>query len=285
MTVAAAAPPAAASTLPEVTPSRPSAAAEGVADITRTRRGAGIAFRAAARLAARGWSVHAGDLRVWRDAAGFLVAGRTATLAPVPARRADGSAGVELVPVVGGVPGAVAPRSAAPLVEPPVASWSFVSGACFERLSDNWAWIDHCAHLYRLVGDGDGSRDYYALDHLATAGPNWPWVLKTAGIGAYPVETSPPMSWLDWSPRSDRTGPCQSYLVRLTVPFAALSHTVDRCETWDISKAQRGGDFRLDWSGCACTQDRELAFDIAVSVGQGRGPIWYVPAEVRGFAF
>jgi len=251
------------------------AAVGGGVDVSGTVGGGRIARLAQRRLATLGFSLPVSDLGVWQDAHGALVASRGTRLV--------GNPDTGLVPVAAPPTRAGKASRIAAVDDQPI-GWSLVFTQCYERISDTWAWLDHCARIFRLSGDGDPARDYYGLQRLATAGANAPWVVKSAGIVATPVDAGL-MTWVDWSPRGDRTGPCQPFVVWITAPFAGLMTPLDRCETWDITKGARGGDFRLDWSGCACTHERALAFDEVVSVAQGRSPAWYVPAEVHGFPF
>lgn len=252
-------------------------------DVSRSVAGEHIAVAAQGRLAARGFRVPVGELGVWRDAAGILVALRASQLISLDRELVAGRHAAELVPVAAPPLRASRTRGVAPVEDQPI-GWSLVFSQCYERISDTWAWLDHCARIYRLTGDGDPARDYYGLQRVATFGANVPWVVKAASISATPVEAGL-MNWIDWSPRNDRSGVCQPYTVWVTAPVGGLNVAVDRCETWDITKGARGGDFRLDWYGCACAHDRALAFDVTVSVPQGRAPAWYVPADVHGFAF
>jgi hypothetical protein len=261
----------------------PASDAGAAVDISRTAAGARIARAAQQRFEADGFRVPTSELGVWDDAAGTLVALRGGRFVALERGLATDRHRVELLPIA-------APPSRASLahvnaaVDDQPTSWSLVFSQCYERISDTWAWLDHCARIYRLIGDADTAHDYYGLQRVATAGSNAPWVLKSASIKAMPVDANL-MSWVDWSPRGDRSGACQSFVVWVSAPLAGMMVPVDRCETWDITKGVHGGDFRLDWYGCACTHERALVFDVAVSVPQGRAPAWYVPAEVHGFPF
>jgi len=164
-------------------------------------------------------------------------------------------------------------------------SWVRLGSSCFERVADLWSWIDHCYELYGLAFDGDAQLDTYALVRTATAGPNWPWVVKAASIGSQALGGTATQSWRDWSPRSDHSGPCGPFSVSIRSPLPGAETLVERCETWNITKGSAGGAFSVAWSGCACTDDRELASVIAVSVPQGSSVGWVLPASVAGFAF
>ncbi len=250
-------------------------------DLTESPLGNRLAARATERLSALGATIEARGLRVLRDAEGYLIVPRATTVVT----RANGSSGsfrTALVPVVRPTDRRTVIGQTSTASSP---AWVLAGGACYERISDGWSWLDHCARVYQLVRDGDAQRDFYALERYGTAGANVPWVLKDAALGSSPVESSPPMSWQDWSPRSDRSGPCQPFTVRITSPVPGPSQIVDRCETWDITKSATGGAFTLEWSGCACIQDRELVYAVSISVPQGALPAWYVPAQVHGFAF
>jgi hypothetical protein len=258
-----------------------------VVDLSGSRQGVRLAQAARDRFAALGVETDVRDLRVLSDGAGLLIVPRTTRLSAMRSPRGIRSGMTELAPVARPEDGAGQRRvrMAGTLEATPPMSWTVAYTGCYERVTDGWSFIDHCAQILRLQNDGDPSRDSYVLERWATAGANWPWVVKSAAISAYPTETSAQLSWSDWAPRSDRTGPCQDYALRLMSPHPTAGRLVERCETWDVTKAARAGDFRLDWRGCACTHDRELAFSLSVSVAQGRSPSWYVPAEVHGYPF
>jgi hypothetical protein len=255
-----------------------------VVDLTGTRRGDRLAQAAHIRFGRQGFEVAASDLEVLRDAAGLLVVPRGTDLG-IRSSASQAGSGAAISPIARPAPAGVSASAAAGNVAAAPMSWTVVYSGCYERLSDSWSWIDHCARILQLKNDGDLTMDSYALERWATAGANWPWVLKSAAISAYPTEAGPALAWVDWIAKSDRVGACQQYSLRLLNPYPTTARLVDRCETWDITKASRGGDFRLDWRGCTCTHDRELAFSLSVSVAQGRLPSWYVPADVHGYPF
>ena len=56
-----------------------------------------------------------------------------------------------------------------------------------------------------------------------------------------------------------------------------LSLSGSQCETWDITKYARAGEFRNKWTEGLCQTERgerELKFTVAVRVAQGKVPTW-----------
>lgn len=234
-----------------------------IADITQTATGRALARAVAARL-----GTTASELVVLRDAWGITVGPRAASYAVVA-----GAA----VPLSRASSTQASTVAAAP-------SWSYVAGQCFSRLSDGFAWIDHCYVLYRLAGDGDGTRDWFALNHYATMQPNAPWVMNAAEIGSQPVGATP-QTWVDWAPRGDLAGPCHQILVGISAPVGGIADTATQCEIWTIAKSPAGGRFAVRWDGRGMRRSRELAMEISVSVPQGAWPVWALPASVSGSPF
>jgi hypothetical protein len=238
-------------------------AVPGFTDISQTALGRSIARQAAARLAA----LAAGDLVVLRDASGFTVGPRGAgyvalggVATPVTVGRA--------ISVAGGGP-----------------SWSPVAGQCFSRISDTFAWLDHCYVLYRLANDGDPARDWFALHHYATMQANPPWVMNGAAIGSAPVGSTP-QAWADWAPRSDlASSGCQQILVGIASPVGGIADSVTQCETWTVAKSPVAGTFAVHWDGRGKRTTRELAMQLSVSVPANGWPQWALPASVSGSPF
>lgn len=245
-----------------------------VRDVSATPEGRAIATIASARFASLG--AQPAELRVWRDSSGYFVAPAEALL--------DVTDEGVLRPMTAAAPNvataSLSPASGTSEVEALAAAgpWQLKAAQCFARI---WAgvdkvWMDHCYQLLKLANDGNGSADYFTLQHYATMHPNWPWKI---GHGTIEAEAFTPQTWMDWSPRGDRTGACQSYTLSITVSGVGLSFPTERCETWDMTKWNPAVKYKLTYTG-GSNADRELAFEIAVQVAQGAWPQWFVPAEI-----
>jgi len=157
-------------------------------------------------------------------------------------------------------------------------SWQFVQQQCFAREDGAKGWIDSCYKIHQLSGDGDSNYDYYQLEHFATAKSKSPYSLLTAHVASDRDLGSPPMYWVDWSPRSDQTvGNCQTYQVSVGALGIGIASYHDLCEKWDITKYADPGKFRNEWKnyfGFTISSEREVAYMLAVKVPEGSFPIW-----------
>jgi hypothetical protein len=224
------------------------------------------------------------ELRVLRDGAGYLV---------VPV----GTAVVPLLISVGGSSDLAeyAPVAAPATVEEDGEStgllgtlsqgWAQVYANCYARITDTWSWMDHCARIFKLSNDSDAQRDYYALQHYATAAANWPWRLWWGKISSSPVVTGSygAQSWVDWSPKSDYSGNCRPVGLSVSALGFGLGFSTEQCESYHFTKDNPAVNYSLQGTWFVGSNvNRELAYEIAVSVAQGKGAAWTVPAEVHG---
>jgi hypothetical protein len=208
-----------------------------------------------------------------------------ARLVPTTVTLENGQSATALVPVTAPEPNitAGAPAGAEALAAAP--TWNFQIQQCFARISDTWSYIDHCYSLYKMANDGDGAKDYFALQHYSTAGPNPPWTLHDAKIQAIQLAGTPAQTWMDWSPKADFNGNCQSFQLAVLVKAVVLALNVDRCELWDMTKQNPAVNYNVVYWNPGQRSDRELSFEIAVSVAQGAWPQWSIPAESHGSPF
>jgi hypothetical protein len=164
-------------------------------------------------------------------------------------------------------------------------AWQYAGGGCFDVLSSAFGYSVSCYELDRVVSDGTATRDFWALEHWSTTGPDFnsgitanakiydAWIASTRAGG------SPAMSWMDWSPRGDRSGLCQPIGLTVTVLKLPLTGTYEMCEQWDMTWSSDPGRFRNQWR-CGCffpfgvQADREVAYSVAVSVPNGTWPSW-----------
>lgn len=253
----------------------------GVRDITATALGQSIAGRAAEHRIRLG-APHQ-KLKVYQDASGYTVVPDGTPIAAVASTDDNGQPVIAYAPVV--MAAADSTGGSDSLTTSP--SWSFVTSNCYARISDSWSWMDHCTQIYHLLNDGDGTREYYALQHYATAAGNWPWSLWWGKISSSPIVTGNygAQTWVDWSPKSDYSGNCRDVTLNVNAVFVGLSYTAQECEQWHLTKANPAVNYTLqgDWH-VAYNNARELAYENAVWVAQGKSVAWTVPAEVHGGA-
>ncbi|MGH8010770.1 MAG: hypothetical protein ACREQ3_27595, partial [Candidatus Binatia bacterium] len=99
-----------------------------------------------------------------------------------------------------------------------------VDQLCFAREQNNTGWLDECYKVHKLSGDSSSVNDYFQLEHYATATSDGPWTLTNITLESTQSGSSSPMSWMDWSPRSDQdVGNCQSIEIGISVEGAGLT--------------------------------------------------------------
>jgi hypothetical protein len=263
-----------------VSAAQPSGLPHGASDITKTTQGARLIKEAKARPAFRGFS---GEFKAIKDEAGITIAPADAQLVPMTVTLESGASATALVPITAPAPNLKVAASADAQALTASPTWNFQLQQCFARISDTWSYIDHCYALYKMANDGDATRDYFALQHYSTAGPNSPWVLNWAKIQG--VAFGPAQTWMDWSPKADFNGNCQTVNLGVTVKAVGLTLAVDRCDIWDMTKQNPAVNYNIVYFSPGQRNDRELSFEIAVSVAQGAWPQWSIPAETHGGPF
>lgn len=265
---------------PATTLAGSSSAPSDLSDITSSAIGQELAREAAAHRVRLG--APSQPLRVLRDQAGYLVVPIDTEVVPVSGTDDSGRDIVMYAPVV------KASASDAVELAPDGAlssSWTQVYTNCYGRISDSWSWMDHCTKIFKLSNDGDGSKDYYALQHYATASGNWPWHLWWGKISSSPIVSGNygAQTWVDWSPKSDYSGNCRTIGLSVTALGFGLGFTTEQCESYHFTKDNPAVNYSLKGSWYVGPDtNRELAYEIAVKVNQGKSVAWTVPAEVHG---
>lgn len=90
-------------------------------------------------------------------------------------------------------------------------------------------------------------------------------------------------SWVDWSPRSDYSGNCRPVGLSVSALGIGLGFSTEQCESYHFTKDNPAVNYSLQGTWFVGSNvNRELAYEIAVSVAQGKGVAWTVPAEVHG---
>jgi hypothetical protein len=160
------------------------------------------------------------------------------------------------------------------------AYWSIISTNCFAALFRGAAHMDTCYRHYKMVSDGDGSKDYWRLDLYGTMFAegrtlDWGWVAADRDAG-------PALNFVDWSPDVDVEQACASFGLSISVVGVGGGFSSTFCELNDISKSAGAtvGWFKDRWSwGTKWTptrdRDRKAAIEIGASSSQGAGtPVW-----------
>lgn len=156
---------------------------------------------------------------------------------------------------------------------------------CFEPRHRNHSVRIHCFQLYKLEGDGNNRRDYWALHHYGTARSKDGYALTMFRLRAFPHPDGPRIrQWSDWAPRQDmERGRCDSVSIGVSAFGASMSWSHQLCEEWDIKFfPDRPGRFHNSWkTGPTPVEDseREVAYAMVVAVKQGQQPRW----SFRGF--
>ena len=156
-------------------------------------------------------------------------------------------------------------------------SWNMVAQTCYSRYETTSGWIDACYKMHKLNSDGDGSNDYFQLEHYATAKSKFPFGLAAATIEAVKAGSSSSMEWVEWSPASDLdVGNCTSIGLEVAAQSVGISASHNICDNWDITKFSDAGHFKNKWSNVftPISSERGVAYMIAVKVPQNGWPVW-----------
>jgi hypothetical protein len=220
-----------------------------IVEVSTRPEGQEIAAQAAARHSARGIATTASQLRVWRIGHGDYVAGRQLPVGlEVGGPDPDGGV-VSLTYEVGGRLIAARPRRTARLAST-AATWVWLAQGCFSRLTNGKAWLDSCYALHGLTNESD-PRDFYQLEQYGSLAPTQLFKIYDGWLAARPASGSSPMSWIDWSPRGSKSGPCQTIPLSVRALDVSISASGLMCEHWNIAKGVAAGEFQEQWS-CGC---------------------------------
>ena len=249
-------------------------------DITDTDAGVRAAEAAAERMAdAYGIAAETSALTVWQVGDRVLVGPAGSTVTVIEVREKNGDVGARMHATEPSASDAAESSTHVDALSTTAISggWQMVGDNCWIDASRQNSYMDVCYHKYRATNDGSATYDYYALDMFTTFATTG-FGLETGDpwIKAQPASSSPAATWYDWRPRSDRTF-CGDVNLGVSVNGFPLSISGSQCETWDITKYARAGEFRNKWTEGICqTQrdERELEFTVAVRVAQGKVPTW-----------
>lgn len=133
-----------------------------------------------------------------------------------------------------------------------------------------------------MSNDNSWTKDYFALKHYATAGPNPPWSVGFAYIQSYRLSGTTAQTWVDWDPKGSWTGSCGSVQLVVVWLGAGLGLNLDRCEQWQVVKQNPTVDLKETWVNPGTRSTRGLGMELAVSVTQGGWPQWVLPADADG---
>ena len=151
---------------------------------------------------------------------------------------------------------------------------------CFARIDGTGGYIDHCVDIQKLYNNLDSTRDYYTLQHYATAKSKSAWFLHTATISCVKASGSSTMYWCDWNPKADQSvGNCITVNLGVQAGGATASMSGQLCDMWDITKYAAAGQFQNVWRGSAWRSERYVAYQVAVAVPQNGVAGWLVSAS------
>jgi hypothetical protein len=265
--------------------------------ITGTHRGRDAAEKSAARFSQAGVRTRAGDLRVLEGAGGDVLVLPTSVKVESVIRRDVVDRDrllTELNAAITVGAGAADAAEAAALdgqlastegVVAAVPYWSEKSRGCFSWLRRGGSYMAPCYYINKLINDGDGARDYFSLRQKATIGVDqFPWTIYDGWVQSVRAAGTSAQTWYDWDPGGTISGGCSSTSVSVSVKLVEIGIGATRCERWEPTLWQDAGHFRNKWN-CDCFfgvgDARQVASAIAVSVGQGKSPVWTLSAGFR----
>ncbi len=159
-------------------------------------------------------------------------------------------------------------------------SWNLVTTKCFARKYTGGTYIDACYQLHKLTNDGSTTRDYFQLTMYGT-GKEWTGFSTLVGLEVAAVQKSgsPAQHWVDWTPKSDRSGGSCSEVNIGIAYVASFSYSVQYCpDSWQFSKSPNPGppvNYANAWLTIpGTTANRSVGFGIVVWVAQGKTPAW-----------
>lgn len=242
----------------------------GHGDISASQLGRSLINSASARFRALGYQAR--PLRIYKDAAGYLVAPSDAVLT-----MDEQGVFVPLTAAAPNVQSGGGPATVSQAVEGN--GYQTMADGCFARIYSgvNAAAMDHCYQVLKLLAESSPTKDYWALNHYASIYAGG-WGARWAMVGA---EAFTPQTWSKWSPGSNYTGNCTNSSISITMSGYSLTYSIDKCEMWRFTKWNPQVKFQNRWDGPVVNTNRELAFEIGVSVSPGAWPQWFVPASVQ----
>jgi len=162
--------------------------------------------------------------------------------------------------------------------------WNLVGNQAFARFEDGKGWMDHAYKMHKLVVETIPNKDYYQLEHWATAKSKGAWTLYAAHVWCQKQSSSSPMEWVDWDPQADQDYGSGGQSVTIGISYIVeISSTYTVRDKWDITKYAEAGKFKNSWRGSAWRSERNVAYMICVSVPEGGWPAWTLSAQYTTF--
>ncbi len=159
-------------------------------------------------------------------------------------------------------------------------SWNLVTTKCFARKYTGGTYIDACYQLHKLTNDGSTTRDYFQLTMYGT-GKEWTGFSTLVGLEVAAVQKSgsPAQHWVDWTPKSDRSGGSCSEVNIGIAYVASFSYSVQYCpDSWQFSKSPiRGHPSTTRTPGSPSLARRQIGLwgsGMSSGCGWGRVPAW-----------
>ncbi len=258
---------------------------EPMRDITSSRLGTQWAREAAERWQQMGVRHDPKEIKIYRLQDGsYFAAPKSAEISMEYVGMEDGS--MQLEPVVADVsdPLLIESNSIEMRLDGQYATsggeyWSLVDNNAFARFQDGKGWMDHAYKKYKLVGETVADKDYYTLEHYATAKSKSTWTLSRAHIWCQKRDGSSEMAWVDWDPTSDKSGGSGNTITIGISFIVELTDSFTFSDKWNITKYAEAGRFKNTWEGLAWRSERSVAYMVCVSVPQGGYPLWSLSAQ------
>jgi hypothetical protein len=258
---------------------------EAMCDVTKTTRGAKWAREAAERWQQMGVDCDSKNINIYKLQDGsYLAAPRSAEISMEYVEMEDGSMQLEPVVATGSDPLLIESNSSEMRLDGQYVTsegeyWSLVDNNAFARFQDGKGWMDHAFKKYKLVGETVADKDYYTLEHYATAKSKGTWTLARAHIWCQKRDGSSEMEWVDWDPTSDKSGGSGNTITIGISFIVELTDSFTFCDKWNMTKYAEAGRFKNTWEGLAWRSERSVAYMICVSVPQGGYPLWSLSAQ------
>ena len=253
-------------------------------DITSTTRGARWAREAALRWQQMGVNCGSNSINVYKLQDGsYFAAPESAEISMEYVEMEDGS--MKLEPVIVARPDSLPVESDSRELPTGFQTqsgeyWNLVGNKAFARFEDGHGWMDHAYKMHKLVGETISDKDYYQLEHWATAKSKGAWTLYAAHISCQKKDSSSTMEWVDWDPQADQDYGSGGQSVTIGISYIVeISSTYTVRDKWDITKYAEAGRFKNSWRGSAWRSERNVAYMICVSVPEGGWPVWNLNAS------
>jgi hypothetical protein len=160
-------------------------------------------------------------------------------------------------------------------------TYELAVGGCADTIQGQNGYMTQCYRIYKVVNEIDAGRDYFLLDHYATATPTNNRYLRRVRIEASQNTGSPAMGLVDWNPRSPISGNCEQVDFGISMGGASIGIPRKVCENW-VPTQFSGAHIAVEWTPTFWTnvfEARDIGLTELISVEQEKFPSWFFWAE------